>query len=149
MSSRLATIAPDLDQAVAQASPAGQRAVSIAAAEFAVRRTRLTGPEIDAALAAARAGRFGDTRERAAVHALAERLDERQWAIQDRIDSGQASQEEHLAAFSAARAATALYYALDADTPTAALESAYEANAATDDLTELHALVTRGTEQEQ
>lgn len=147
MPSRLATIAPDLDRALTRASSAGQRAVSIAAAEFAVRRTRLTGPEIDAALAAARDDRFGDTRERAAIQTLAERLDERQWEIKERVDSGQASAEEQLAAFSAARAATALYYALDADTPRAALESTYEANAATDDLTELHSLVTRGTDE--
>lgn len=142
MTSRLATIAPDLDQTVTQAPPATQRAIAIAAAEFAVERTHLTGPQVDAALEAAQDGRLGDTPERNDIHALAERLDEQQWTIQDLVDAGQATEEEHLAAFSSARAATALYYALDADTPTAALESAYEANAATDDLPDLHTLVT-------
>ena len=147
MTSRLATIAPDLDQTITQAAPATQRAIAIAAAEYAIQRTQLTGPEVDAGLTAARDGRFGDTPERTGIHALAERLDEQQWAIQDRLDAGQATEEEHLAAFSTARAATALYYALDADAPTATLEAAYEANAATDELAELQTLVARTIDQ--
>ena len=147
MTSRLATIAPDLDQTITQATPATQRAIAITAAEYAIQHTQLTEPTVDAGLAAAQEGRFGETRERTDVYALAERLDEQQWAIQDRVDAGQATEEEHLAAFSAARAATALYYALDTDTPTAALETVYEANAATDELTELHDLVARTADQ--
>lgn len=147
MTSRLATIAPDLGQTITQATPATQRAIAIAAAEYAVQSIHLADPEAEASLTAAREGRFGDTRERNDVHALAERLDEQQWAIQDRVDAGQASEEEHIAAFSIARTATALYGALDNDIPTAALEAAYEANAATDELTELQTLVARTADQ--
>lgn len=53
--------------------------------------------------------------------------------LQDRVEEGSADRSEYLTAFARARAAMALWFALEADPLTAAMESAYEAEAATDD----------------
>lgn len=141
MTLRLETIAPDLVEELTQADAATQRRVAAAVAESAVERTNLTADELDQAFAAIRAENFGDSPVRTGVQQLTDRLDEEQWAVQERVDEGQATPAEHLAAFSAARAASAVYHALDADPGTAALEALYEANAATDDLEFLRRLV--------
>jgi hypothetical protein len=138
---RLETIAPDLVEELTQAAPAGQRKVATAAAESAVERTQLAAAELDQAFAAVHAEDFGDSPARTGIQQLTDRLDQEQWAVQERLDEGQATPAEHLKAFSAARAASALYYALDADPTTAALEALYEANAATGDLESLRRLV--------
>ena len=88
---------------------------------------------VDRALAALRAGRYGDSEERAAVRALADRLDELGWDLKEKVDAGEADQGDYLAAFRKARAATALWFALDPDARTAAIEGAYEGQAAADD----------------
>jgi hypothetical protein len=138
---RLETIAPDLVEELTQADAVDQRRVATAVAAFAAERTDLTADELSQAFTAIRAETFGDSPVRAGVQQLTDRLDEEQWAVQERVDEGQATPAEHLTAFSAARAASAVYYALDADPETAALEALYEANAATDDLESLRHVV--------
>lgn len=146
MTLRLETIAPDLVEELSQTDAAGQRRVATAAAESAVERTQLTAAELDRALASIQAGNFGDSEAREGVQRLTDRLDEEQWAVQERVDEGRATTAEHLRAFSAARTASAVYFALDADPQTAALEALYEAHAATDDLDALRRLVRRHLE---
>lgn len=146
MTLRLETIAPDLVEELNPASADQQRKVATAAAETAVERTRLSAPEVDRALAAVHAEDFGDSSAREGMQRLTDRLDDEQWATQERVDEGQASPAEHLTAFSAARAASAVFFALDADAKTAVFEALYEANAAIDDLDALRDLVRRNLE---
>lgn len=86
------------------------------------------------ALAALREGQVGDSHERNALKALVDALDERAWDIQDEVEAGRAAEQQYLDGFALARAASAVWFALDADPLTAALEATYEAQAARGDL---------------
>ncbi|MQA85253.1 MAG: hypothetical protein GEV03_11665 [Streptosporangiales bacterium] len=101
----------------------------------------LTGPEVEDALAALRSGLRTAPALRDRLKRLYEALDEEQWDLQEQVDAGQALESEHLAAFSKARAATALYYATDDDPQAACAEALYEALATVDDQAELRSLV--------
>jgi hypothetical protein len=72
---------------------------------------------------------------------LVEQLDERAWDIQDRQASGTAADVDYLSAFGLARAASAIWYALDGSALQAAMESVYEAHAASGELETMRALV--------
>jgi hypothetical protein len=129
---RLETVDRQLARELAAAGPIALRQVAAAIAEFAVVQTDLHDPRADAALRQLR----GETHSQHAESELArlvEQLDERQWALQDRVDAGEASPQEHVAAFAQARAAAALSAAFDSDPVVAAQEAAYEAFAAVDD----------------
>lgn len=146
MTLRLETIAPDLVEELARADAAAQRRVATAVANAAIERTQLTAAELNDAFTAIQAEHFGDSPTREGVQRLTDRLDEEQWEIQERVEEGHANTAEHLRAFCAARTASAVYFALDADPKTAALEALYEAHAATDDLEALRRLVRRHLE---
>jgi hypothetical protein len=134
---RLQTADPDLVDELRAASPTAQRRAARAAAETAVQHTGVNSPILDLVLP-----RLGDatpdTNLRTQVAALVEELDERAWAIQDQVEAGAQTQHDYLTAFAAARAAAAVLAALDTDPEQAALESAYEAQAATADITPVH-----------
>ena len=138
---RLNTVAPDLVELVDRADDKTLRRVAILAAEFAVRRASLEDPRADGALQAVREGRIGNVPERAAVEALAEALDDRQFRVRESIGSENPSSEEHLEAFGRARAASSVFHSGDADARIAALEALYEAGAVVDDLDDLRATV--------
>ena len=84
--------------------------------------------------AAVRDLRVGESPERDALKVLVDELDERAWDVQDEVDAGRAPQEAYLVAFSLARAASAVWFALDSDALQTALEAVYEAQAARGDL---------------
>jgi hypothetical protein len=130
---RLSTIAPDLTTRLQRVSVADLRRVTAEVVDAALRATELHDQSLDAAVRALRAGRYGDGLERERVKDLEVQLDETAWDLQDRADAGDASQDDYLAAFRRARAAAALWFALDDDALQAALEAVYEARAATDD----------------
>ena len=67
------------------------------------------------------------------VLALTEELDEIAWDVRSNLRQ-RAAQQAYLAAFARARAAAAVRFALEPDALCAALESVYEAQAATADL---------------
>jgi hypothetical protein len=146
MTTRLGTVAADLVDLVLRASADTARQIAASAAEYAVDMNSLTDRTITVALAAARKGTTGEQSVRTAVEELAEALDERQWNVQARVESGEADEEQHLKAFRAARAAAAVRFALDDDPVKAALEATYEAHAATGDLQELRKIIGRVTE---
>jgi len=139
---RLETVDARLVALVEGASDDRRRRAALAAAEFAKVRTGLRDDSVDALLSAVGRGEVGDTEEHRAVVAVVESLDARQWELQDRVDAGDAAVEEHLRAFSVARAASAAAFAADGDARVAALEALYEAHAAVDDLDALLRAVT-------
>jgi len=139
--SALDSVAPDIAKAIASADGTVCRRVAVRAAEFALDRSGLQDPRAVDGLNAIRDGRVGPTPERSAVEALAASLDERQLDIQDLVDAGAAMQAEYVAAFTRARAASAIFFAGELDSRNAALEAVYEASAVVDDVDELRAVV--------
>jgi hypothetical protein len=133
MSVRLSTIAADLTTKLTDMSAPDLRRMTAELVEAAVTRTGLGDQSLEAAVAAMRDGRYGDSANRERLKALETELDERAWDLQDQADRGEVDQEEYLAAFRRARAASAAWFALDDDALQAALEAAYEVRAATDD----------------
>lgn len=85
-------------------------------------------------LAAVRDRRCGAPSQRDALKVLVDELDERAWDVQDEVTAGRAPQEAYIVAFSLARAASAVWFALDSDELHAALEAVNEAQAARGDL---------------
>ena len=131
---RLATVAPDVVEVLEQESSARLRAVAISVSEWIVGAVHLFDPRIDAAFVSLQLQRFGESPERAALQLLVNELDESAWNIRDEVAAGTASEEDYLRAFARARPASAVWFAADADPLRSALESVYEAQAATGDL---------------
>ncbi|TCC54257.1 hypothetical protein E0H73_39600 [Kribbella pittospori] len=140
---RLETVDPGLVAMVDGASDATRRAVAAAAVALTREWTGLNDERVLALPAAVAEGRVGDCSERRAVNSLVEELDGVQWDVQDGVDAGDATAEEHLEAFSRARAAASVAFAADDDARSAALEGLYEAAMAIDDLGMLRDAVGR------
>ena len=138
---RLELISPELVSRFKHASNLQLRVCALAACRFALDQTGLTNPIIDEGLNSIEATNYGDSLLRQKVEVLINELDEVQWAIQELLDEGQGDQASYLRAFGQARAAQAIYSALDANPFVAATEAIYEANAATDDLTNLKKVI--------
>lgn len=133
MTWRLSSIAPDLVEQLEGEPEAQLRRTAEAVVEAALRATEVGNGTVKQALDALHAGRYGAPEERRAIKQLADRLDESAWDLQDRVEAGEADQDEYLDEFRRARAVTALWFALEPDPLVAAVEAAYEAQAATDD----------------
>lgn len=134
MIARLATVAPDIVDALGRKPPAQLRAIAMAVSEWIVDDVGLVDPRLDEAFVTLRDMRFGASPARDALMALVDELDESAWDLQDEVDAGRAPQQEYLDAFSRARAASTVWFALDSDALQSALEALYEAQAARGDL---------------
>lgn len=124
MNSRLATVDPDLLNRLQSLSDEALQKVAALAAREAVARTGLTDPRVITAL-----GLDGSEQNAAlrwSVEAVAARLDEQAWDIQDR----EGDSAQYFAVFEQARAASAVFFALDPDSRSAAADALYEAQAA-------------------
>lgn len=139
---RLETIDSKLSKRLKQVPSRQLRIAALAVFEAALERIGLRDPTIDKGLEALRSERDYDPQLRKQVKSLVERLDEIQWNLQDMREEGNASESQYLAAFSQARIANALYFALDRDAYVAATETIYEANAAVDDLEGLKKIIS-------
>jgi hypothetical protein len=133
MSTRLETRSAELSQLIEAADADPQRRIAVKVAEAALAAVPLDEAELAPALADLTAGRWGGAGAQAAT-TLTDRLDDLAFDLQDEVDEGTAEQVEYLEAFRRARAASAVAFALDADPRNAALEAAYEAEAATENL---------------
>lgn len=134
MTARLERINPDLFDRLRSASAIQQRAAARAACRFALDYNDLVGPIIDASWEAIETAKYGDSRPRKQLKAFVSQLEVVQGKVRDCVEEGQASRAHYIAAFRRARAANSIYYALSSDTFEAAIESTYEANAATSDI---------------
>jgi hypothetical protein len=124
MSTRLATVAPDLVPQL-NSRPQGEvRNVVALLAREAVARTGLDDPLVTSGLDQIGTGSPGMN---IGVQEVAERLDQVAWDIHDAEDGHDS--EAYVAAFRRARAASAVAFALDPDSGSM-LESIYEAQAA-------------------
>jgi hypothetical protein len=136
--SRLVLEDRELYTRIRNASPQQRLAVALAVARWAVATVHLREPTLDLALADLAAGKPASPALASAVKKLASYLDEKYLRLHEQWDEGGGvSEAEVLAAFSLARAADSVGYALFGD----AEEAAYEAIQATDKLPEVHAVV--------
>lgn len=133
---RISSVAAGLPDRARQMSDGELRDLARRSAEWAVSRTGVQDPAIDAGLEALTSGRPSQD-ARIAVHKAVERLDQVAFEMQVGVDSGGASEEDYLRAFAQARAAAAVQYALADDPREAAMESMYEAQAADGSVDEL------------
>ena len=127
---RLELELPELVHALERLPRARLRQLAVLACEEALARTSLDQPPIISAMHMLKLGDYGDTPVRAELGVLVSALDDAQLTIQERVEAGDESQDEYEAVFAQARAASALWYALDSDPLVAAQESMYEAGAA-------------------
>jgi hypothetical protein len=129
----LEDLSPDLAGKLKRASAANQRAVSLAACEFAVAHAKVEHPLVENALKTLRAGGVLLPEDKVDLDTLAVQLDEDYFALQEAAEEGSASTEEYLKVFGQSRAVAALACAADEDALRAATEAIYEAAATTDD----------------
>lgn len=129
MSLRLSVVAPDLVGRFVALPEVQLRNVATVVALWVVAESGLTGDRVDAALDALREGALVGESTRSGIEQLVNELDDSAWAAQESGDEGR-----YLLLFRRARAADALWSALDSDVVIAAADSVYEAQAATGDL---------------
>jgi hypothetical protein len=122
---RLQTVAPDLDKAIAAAPAEVASSAAWAAARWAVEQVGLSHPAIAEALSGTCVGK---------VPALAARLDKEYFALDN---DGRAPEATVLDVFSKARAASAVEFAARGE----AAEAIYEAIIATDDIASVRSVV--------
>ena len=139
---RLSVIDPELVTWLGRRSREELRQSAAGVARFAVERTRIADPRLDAALTALADAQYGNTAEQAGVEQLVDELDVIAWDIQDEAESeASAPNEVYVTAFRRARAASSVRFALAPNALAAALEATYEAHAATHDLDAVRAAV--------
>ena len=131
---RLDSVQPRLAEAFRRASPLRQREATRLACEGAASAAELSGPEVDAALETLRTGGPARADLRADLEALAARLDEEYFRLDQ--DGTEVDQPAALRVFSKARATSALAFCL-APNPGDLHEAIYEAIAALEDPREL------------
>jgi hypothetical protein len=131
---RLSTVAVDLDEQLRGFSAQALRRVAAGVAAFVVARVSLADPRLAAAMTSIENCTPGKSTELSNVRNLVEELDERAWDTQDKVGRGLLPPQAYREAFSCARAAAAVAFALEADALSAALESVYEAWAASADI---------------
>ena len=149
MTVRLASVAPDLVDALSGVSEARLRTVARQVASWAAEEAGLTSDVAVSALAQLREW----SSDRSVVSADLERevrgLDEEAWQIQELAERDESEEgderknADYVRVFSRARAASALWFALQESPRTAAVEAVYEAYAATGDLDRLRAIVEK------
>lgn len=149
MATRLETRSAELSQLIEAADADAQRRIAVKMAEAARTAVPIDEPELAPALTDLTAGRWGGVGAQAAT-TLTDRLDKLACDLQDEIGEadeideiheGTAERAEYQEAFRRARAVSAIAFALDADPRNAALEAAYEAEAATENLALIRSIV--------
>jgi hypothetical protein len=130
LNGRLRSVDLALAERLAQLTDHQLRRCAAAAARFAVAQIGLQHAAIAAALEAVDRGLWGDTPVRDAVKSLADQLDVVFWDLGDAAEAGTATGDAVTHAFERARAATSMFFALDANATVAAFEAIYEAHIA-------------------
>jgi hypothetical protein len=119
--SRLATLAPELEEALLKTTAERRATIGLAAAKWAIERTGLKDPVVLEALSG---------NQSASLTSVIATLDERYFRLKEEADEGRGVPLEWQRVFSAARAASAVDFAIRGN----ASEAIYEAAQATDHL---------------
>ena len=127
----LAQISPELVDLLRRSTDDTRHQIVERACLLAVQRADVADPRLTEALDAIRRRNFGVPDLRSQIDALTQELDEIAWDTQDRVEDGDATENEYLRAFVKARAAAAIGFALDGSLA-ASFDSLYEAYYAVD-----------------
>lgn len=138
---RLESQFPGVADKLRRASTAQQRAVSVAASEFAIAHARVQHPIVKRAMAKVRETGVLAPDEKADLDALVAQLDREYFDLQEAAEEGRAAADDYMRRFDQARAVAAVSFAGSEDALLAATEAIYEAAATTDDKEQLSALV--------
>lgn len=142
---RLELVEPDFARSLQQRDPRELRQIAALAADHALERFPIDDSRVSNAREKLRRGETGAGIERDQLMTLVEEFDELGFDLGDTLDAdGQgANREAYLEAYYRARAAHALWFALDDDPVLAALDALYEAEAATRRMADLKALTEK------
>lgn len=127
----LVRISPELVLMIRQGSGALRRRIVEKACLRAVELTGIDSPVISEAIDVIRRRDIPDLTLQRRVDSLTQELDEAAWDIQDRVDAGELSDVDYVQAFTKARAAAAVGFALG-ESLAAVFDSLYEAYYAID-----------------
>jgi hypothetical protein len=127
----LVQISPELVDMLRQSADDTRHQIVERACLLAVQRADVADPKLTEALDAIRWRSFGIPDLRSQLDALTQELDEIAWDTQDRVEAGDATEDEYHWAFVKARAAAAIGFALDGSLA-ASFDSLYEAYYAID-----------------
>ena len=130
--SRLVSLAPELAGEIERQNPTVLRAIALNVSEWVIGEVGVVDERLDRGIAGLEGTVEIPSSLRSEINVLWDELDVKAWDIQDLIEDGHATEGEYEAAFFKARAANALWYALDPDRMIGTLECVYEAQAATD-----------------
>lgn len=126
---RLHTIAPSIDAILAKAEASRRGAAGWAAARWAVDRVGLADAALEEGFS---------THDLGTIPSVVEEIDSRYFALQELVDAGHAQHRRDAdAAFSCARAASAVEFAARGE----AVEAVYEAGVAVDDWASLASVI--------
>ena len=139
--SRLDTVSSGLSEEIRSASPTEQRRIALAVARHALLAIAFRHPLVDEVLAGIQVSAEGSIGVLPPLDALVEALDDAYFTLAEQETPQQPSPGLVLQAFSRARAVSALAFAIGPSSLEAALESAYEAHAATEDLPGITAII--------
>lgn len=137
MTWRLSQESPALVERLMAAGAAEQREAAVAFAELALRANGLLDDRTATLLGQVRRGELASVRTVAAE--LGHEADEVAFDAQDALDDRWGDEQAYFRAFKRARAYNALETAADDDPTAAALDAAYEAWAATDEMDRVEA----------
>ena len=143
---RLDALSPQLADALRLASEESRRSACLTACEFAVQRTGIESPLVFDALRSLRSSKPLSSHDRDALDALAGRLDDDYFGLQEAAENGRATVGEYMRPFGQARAVAALSLAADRYAFDAANEAIYEAASAVEDKQGLVAAVFKALE---
>lgn len=138
---RLELIAPELSGQLRHAEEQALRAAALTVCRFAIESTGLVSTTVNDGITGLLRHQYGSGALRKRVELQVTQLDDLQWQLQAAAERGEVDNEAYLAAFRRARAAHAVWFALDENPVIAVIEAMYEAYAATDDISALEALI--------
>ncbi|HTV47249.1 MAG TPA: hypothetical protein VMG59_02280 [Phycisphaerae bacterium] len=140
---RIELISPKLRKRFDSATETQLRQVAYAVSRAIVERFGLTQPIITRALECLSRHELPTDDMQAEVQAYADEVDSAYLDLSDKQDTGRASQEQVSVAFSKARAASAVAFALADSALLAACEATYEAASAVDNATEITSIADK------
>ncbi|QQS39221.1 hypothetical protein IPM62_01230 [Candidatus Woesebacteria bacterium] len=128
---RIELVFPGLLEVISKVSTDVQRSIAYNVAKLAIEHAGLKGDFVDEAVANMELGNTNEALQ-SKVKVYVERLDNEAYALEAKRQENNPYEKRYLTAFRKARAANALYYALDNDELRAATESIYEASKSVD-----------------
>jgi hypothetical protein len=144
---RLSHLDKEFYSSLLREDDAALRRAAYAAAKYATEKNHIKYPAVAGVLALLKTGQPIASRDVAELGRLVINLDNIQVDLKERVKLGRKTETEWKAAFFQARTANAVFQAVNEDPLLAAIESIYEAHAATEDWPALKGTITEALER--